>query len=260
VNQPTRLSRRDMLAMSILGTVGTAAKWPIHQVPWWRPKQVAIAGAEFQIVRTHIKHRPSRRRYLLIHGDEETAREILVKHMETHSGIAFLAENKTRTIPIDSGKIDPNRMFSRRGAELSLKSLNPAWPQEQIDRALDLLDHEREPFLHTVLPSDGALMIALHNNSQYSFDSEAPASDLSARNQPDQPHAFFLCTDPADYQLLAKSPYNAVLQQHMRAPDDGSLSRRAAARRLRYVNLEVKLGEPARQQEMLDWLEKNLPE
>jgi hypothetical protein len=247
-----------MLAMT--GGVGAALKWPFHQLPWWRPKQVAIAGAEFQIVRSKIKHRPSRRRYLLIHGDEQTAREILTKHMETHSGIAFLAENKTRNVAIDSGQIDPNRMFSRRGAELSLRSLNPAWSQAQIETALDLLDREREPFLNTVLPSDGALMVALHNNTEYSFDAEAPASDRSARNQPDQPHAFFLCTDAADYQLLAKSPYNVVLQQNMRAPDDGSLSRRAAARHLRYVNLEVRQGDAARQQEMLDWLEKNLPQ
>ena len=257
MNRPKQYSRRDMLAMT---GVGATLKWPFRQLPWWRPKQVAIAGAEFQIVRSKIKHQPSRRRYLLIHGDEETAREILTKHMQTHSGIAFLAENKTRNVAIDSGQIDPNRMFSRRGAELSLKNLNPGWSQAQIETALDLLDREREPFLSVVLPSDGALMVALHNNTQYSFDSEAPASDQSAHNQPDQPHAFFLCTDAADFQLLAKSPYNVVLQRYMRAPDDGSLSRRAAARRLRYVNLEVGMGDAARQQEMLDWLEKNLPQ
>jgi hypothetical protein len=257
MNQAQKFSRRDILMM---GGLGATLKWPFHQLPWWRPKQVAIAGAEFQIVRSNIKHHPSHRRYLLIHGDEQTAREILTKHMETHSGIAFLAENKTRTVPIESGQIDPNRMFSRRGAEASLKSLNPGWSQAQIDTALDLLDRERESFLNTVLPSDGELMVALHNNTQYSFDAEAPVSDQAARNQPDQTHAFFLCTDPADYRLLAKSPYNVVLQQYMRAPDDGSLSRRAAARRLRYVNLEVHQGDAARQQEMLDWLEKNLPQ
>jgi hypothetical protein len=257
VNRPNQYSRRDMLAFS---GVGAVVKWPLQKLPWWRPKQVGIAGAEFRIVRSNIKHHPSRRRYMLIHGDEETARGILTRHLETHSGTAFLVENKTRNVAIDSGQIDPNRMFSRRGAELSLKSLNPSWSQAQVETALDQLDQEREPFLNMVLPSDGALMVALHNNTQYSFEAEAPVSDQSARNQPDQLHAFFLCTDSADYQLLSKSPYNVVLQQYMRAPDDGSLSRRAAARRLRYVNLEVKEGDSARQQEMLDWLEKNLPQ
>jgi len=77
--------------------------------------------------------------------------------------------------------------------------------------------------------------------------------------QPDNPHAFFLCTDPGDFEILATSPYNVVLQQHVRAPDDGSLSRRAAARLARYVNLEVGIGDAARQQEMLIWLEQHLP-
>jgi hypothetical protein len=240
--------------------VGAVLRWPFHQLPWWRPKEVAIAGARFQIVRTKLKHKPSRRRYLLIHGDEQTAREVLSKHMQAHSGVAFLVEGQTRNVPIDSGQIDPNRMFSRRGAEISLKNLNPTWNPEQIASALNLLDREREPFLNTVLPTDGALMVALHNNQQYSFDEEAPVSDQSARNQGDNPHAFFLCTDPADYKLLAGSPYNVVLQQYLRAPDDGSLSRRAAARRLRYVNLEVKEGDAARQQEMLDWVEQHLPD
>lgn len=261
MKQANQFSRRDLLAMT---GVGAIVKWPIHQVPWWRPKELAVAGAEFQIVRSNIKHKPSRRRYILIHGDEETAREILTAHMQSHSGTAFLVESKTRNVPIDgggiSGEIDPNRMFSRRGAEISLKNLNPKWTQPNLDAALDLLDREREHFLDTVLPSDGALMLALHNNREYSFTVEQPVSDQSAANQPDNPHAFFLCTDPNDYKLLAKSPYNVVLQRDMRAPDDGSLSRRAAARRLRYLNLEVKAGESAHQQEMLDWVEKNLPQ
>jgi hypothetical protein len=233
---------------------------PFRHLPWWRPKEAVIAGARFQIVRSKLKHKPSRRRYILIHGDEQTAREVLMEHMRTHSGTAFLVEGNTRTVPIASGQIDPNRMFSPRGAEASLRLLNPGWTQEQMDAALALLEREREPFLDAILPGGRELMVALHNNTEYSFADEQPVSDQSARNQPDALHAFFLCTDPADYATLAASPYNVVLQQHMRTPDDGSLSRRAAARRLRYVNLEVKGGEGARQREMLECLEAHLPE
>jgi hypothetical protein len=257
VNQSREVSRREFLA---LGGVGAALRWPFRQLPWWRPKEVTIAGARFQILRSKRKHQPSRRHYLLIHGDEQTAREVLLQHMQSHSGVAFLVEGQTRNVPIASGQIDPNRMFSRRGAEVSLQSLNPTWTPAQVEAALDVLDREREPFLHTILPPEGGLMVALHNNQQYNFAEEEPVSDQSARNQPDNLHALFLCTDPADYKVLAGSPYNVVLQQHMRTPDDGSLSRRAAARRLRYVNLEVKEGDAARQREMLDWLERNLPE
>ena len=51
-----------------------------------------------------------------------------------------------------------------------------------------------------------------------------------------------------------------VLQQHGPRQDDGSLSRLAAARGVRYVNLEVQQGQQSRQQEMVDWLERHLPE
>jgi hypothetical protein len=257
VNQRSEFSRREFLAMG--GVAGVVCS-PFRHLPWWRPKEVEIAGARFQIVRSSLKHQPSRRRYLLIHGDEQTAREVLLAHMRTHSGVAFVAEGTTRNVPIAGGQIDPNRMFSRRGAELSLKSLNPGWTAEQTDEALDLLDRQREGFLDTILPSGRDLMVALHNNTEYSFADEQPASDRSARNQPSDLHAFFLCTDPADYEALAGSPYNVVLQRYMRAPDDGSLSRRAAARRLRYVNLEAREGDAAHQREMLDWVEAHLPE
>jgi hypothetical protein len=49
-----------------------------------------------------------------------------------------------------------------------------------------------------------------------------------------------------------------VLQQHAPKQDDGSLSRLAAARGVRYVNLEVELGNADRQQEMMRWLEWNV--
>ena len=257
MNQRTEFSRREFLA---LGGAGAVLRSPFHHLPWWRPKEVAMAGARFRIVRTHLKHQPSRRRYLLIHGDEQTAREVLLSHMQSHSGVAFVVEGQTRNVSVASGQIDPNRMFSRRGAQVSLQNLNPGWTPAQVDAALDLLDREREPFLQAILPPERGLMVALHNNQQYNFAEEEPVSDQSARNQPDNLHALFLCTDPADYKLLAASPYNVVLQQRMRAPDDGSLSRRAAARRLRYVNLEVKEGDATRQREMLDWLEQHLPD
>ena len=144
MNQGREFSRREFLAF---GGALAVVRSPFHHLPWWRPKEVAIAGARFRIVRSKLKHKPSRRRYLLIHGDERTAREVLLQHMRTHSGVAFVTESQTRNVPIASGQIDPNRMFSRRGAEASLRSLNPDWTAGQMGAALDLLDGERERFL-----------------------------------------------------------------------------------------------------------------
>jgi hypothetical protein len=236
--------------------VGTILAPVAHLFPWWKPKEVALADSQFEIQRA--KH--PKRQYIHIHGDETTARDVLTKHLETHPGTAFLTDSKTREIPIDDGKVDPNRVFSRNGAAVNLKRNNPNWSGRQMQDALDLLEEQREHFLDAVMPRDGELLVALHNNSSsYSVDSEVAISDMRSLKQPDNPHAFFLCTDPGDYQILSTSPYNVVLQQHVRAVDDGSLSRRAAARLARYVNLEVAMGDAPRQQEMLNWLEEHLP-
>jgi len=236
-----RVSRREILVhSSVFG-------W----LPFFHAKHISLAGARYRIIRNGH----SRRRYIVIHGNEETAREVLTRHMETHPGIAYITENHTRTVSIESGQIDPNRMFSRIGAERNLLSVNPGWPPERLEAALRLLDNGRDKLLRALLPPTGGLLIALHNNSEYSVTDETSISDAASIREPANPHAFFLCTDPADFQILSQSGYNVVLQQKAPPQDDGSLSRVAAARGVRYVNLEVALGNFSRQEEMLDWVD-----
>jgi hypothetical protein len=241
----SHLSRRDFIAASVFS-------W----FPFFRRKHISLAGARFRIIRNgNSKHR-----YLLIHGNEETAREVLTRHMQAHEGIAFIIQNHTRNIPIEGGQIDPNRMFSRTGAEASLKRLNADWNPEKIQSALAILDRGRDKLVKALLPPPGGVIIALHNNSEgYSVTDEQPISDSASLREPANPHAFYLCTSPADFEILATGPYNVVLQHDGPKEDDGSLSRLAAARGIRYVNLEVSLGHAGRQKEMLDWLEWNLP-
>jgi hypothetical protein len=245
VSRAPECSRREFLAYgSILG-------W----LPFFRPRHIRLAGANFQIIRNG----GSKRRYLLIHGDEETARAVLTRHIEAHQGIAYVIQNHTRTVAIDSGKLDPNRMFSRVGAEANLRTLNPDWAPERIQSALALLDRGREKLVRALFPPAGGLVIALHNNAEgYSVADEEPISDAKSIREPANPHAFYLCTDPDDFRILSASAYNVVLQQHGPKEDDGSLSRLAAARGIRYVNLEVATGHSGRQKEMLAWLEWSL--
>ena len=225
-------------------------------LPFFRPKHISLAGARFRIQRNGH----SRRRYLFIHGNEETARAVLTRFMETQEGIAYLIESHTRNVPVDSGQIDPNRMFSRAGAEVSLKGLNADWTPQQLDSALRTLDRGREHLVHALLPPDRGLLIALHNNSEeYSVSDEVAISDATSLREPGNPHAFFLCTDPADFSILSRSPYNVVLQHDKPQKDDGSLSHLAALRGVRYLNLEVRLGNSDRQLEMLRWANWNLP-
>jgi hypothetical protein len=240
-----RLTRREFLAY------GSILSW----LPFFRPRHIALAGARFRIIREGH----SSRRYLVIHGNEEDARRVLLSHMRSRQGIAYEIEGHTRNVSIEGGVIDPNRMFSRVGAEANLKRLNPDWPADRIQAALNVLDRGSEKLVRALLAPPGGITIAMHNNSEnYSVADEEPISDAGSIREPDNLHAFFLCTAPEDFAVLSRSPYNVVLQQHGPKDDDGSLSRLAAIRGVRYVNLEVGLGHSARQKEMLDWLEWNL--
>jgi hypothetical protein len=197
---------------------------------------------------------------VVIHGNEVSARQVLLRHMRNHEGIAYTIESNTRNVLVDGLTLDPNRMFSRAGAQTNLLRLNADSDTSRVSRALDLLDYGREKLVRALSPPRGGLTFALHNNSEaYSVEAEVPISNASSLNEPRNPHAFFLCTDPHDFEILSTSPYNVVLQQHPASDDDGSLSRLAALRGFRYVNLEVALGQPDRQQEMVNWLEWNLP-
>ncbi|HZR03923.1 MAG TPA: hypothetical protein VFA81_12205 [Burkholderiales bacterium] len=223
---------------------------------FWRKRPFeTLDGIRFQVIRKD----KSLHHYLLIHGNEETAREVLVTHMHQAKGIAYLVTGHERNVTIASGQLDPNRMFSREGAEKSLRSLNPDWSPERLHKALHKLDHGRAKLVSRLFPPPDGRLVALHNNSQgYSVKDEVPSSDALSLKDADHPHEFFLCTDAGDFAILATSPYNVVFQRKMPNEDDGSLSRLAARRGVRYINLEVTLGEKAKQVEMLGWLEAHL--
>ena len=223
---------------------------------FWRKRSIRIAGTRFQIVR----HGEDRRHYFWVHGNERTAHAVLLAHMKAVPGRAFLVENTVRNIPVGGGLLDPNRMFSRVGAEKNLRSLNQGWTDAQVSMALDVLDRDRDRFLETILPKAGKLLVALHNNGPgYSVNDEVPISDAVSLNDAGHPHEFMLCTMRSDFERLTNSQFNVVLQNTAPNEDDGSLSRLAAVRGIRYVNIEAGLGNGEGQQAMLDWVEKALP-
>lgn len=221
------------------------------------PKKATLAGIEFQILQNGFH---SRRRYLLIHGNEATARECLAGHMRVYRGIAHLVTGAERYVEVAGGKLDPNRMFSREGALRSFRRLNPTWSDAALASACDWLDQRRGKLLKHLLPPRQGLLFAVHNNSQgYSMEEEIPISNDVHLPLKNQPHEFFLAADRIDFLRLAGGPYNVLLQDSPKGPDDGSLSRLAAKHRFRYVNLEVGLGKAEKQSEMMAWLEQRLP-
>lgn len=219
-----------------------------------KPKHLRLAGIEFE----RIRNSRSPWRYLLIHGNELTARQVLHEHMQSHKGTAHLVTGLERNVKVHAGgdgEIDPNRLFSRLGADRSLRRLNPNWDEPMVNRELHRLDRERPALLKAVMPPRGGVLMAVHNNSQgYSVKEEIPISNEVSLPDEQNPHEFFLVTDPRDFERMKTSPYNVVLQNKPAGDDDGSLSRLMAARGVRYVNLEVGLGKVEKQREMLAWV------
>ncbi len=221
---------------------------------WPQPRFVHLCGIEFRVKR----YASSPRRFLVIHGDETTARDVLSDYMFDHYGIAYMVTNSGRNVEIEGVTIDPNRMFSRVGAQKSIDSLNPRIDAARREKALAFLDRERRNLLRKLTPGAGSRLFALHNNRDYSVNDEIPGSDRVSIRQPDRPREFFLCTDLRDFEILSKSPYNVVLQTKSE-PDDGSLSRLAARRGFRYINLECAIGSYEDQMERVRWLDDRLP-
>jgi hypothetical protein len=229
-----------------------AAGW----IPFFRRHdRVTMAGISFHVVRNGS----SPHRYLHIHGNETTAREVVMEQVKAHGGKALVIDSETRYVPLGPGRIDPNRMFSSEGASRNLRMLNPGWTEAQIANGALALARDRNKFLHAIRPPKGGRIVALHNNSSgYSVESEVAISDRTSLKDAKNPHEFFLATDPSDFDILAASPFNVVLQNTAPKDDDGSLSRLAARLGIRYVNLECALGKIERQRELLGWLEQNV--
>lgn len=239
-----RISRRTWLA--------AALAWP---APAAQRRRV-LAGIEFDV----IQRGPSDRRYLLIHGNEHTAREVLLKHMPGRRGRALLVTGQERWVTVRGLRLDPNRMFSREGAQRNLRLLNPEAGSAAVEGTLDWLDHERKALLAELLPPRGGLIVSMHNNaSGYSLESEVGISDSVWLPSRGTPHDFMLATSSADFGILERAPFNALLQERPRGEDDGSLSRLCAARGIRYVNIEARIGHEAEQRAMLEWIEQHLP-
>jgi hypothetical protein len=227
-------------------------------LPFWpfRRKHQKIAGVRFDIIR----HGKSAHRYFHVHGNETTARELLYQHMKKYKGTGFTVESVERQVPVGALEIDPNRMFSTEGAERNLRRINPNAPEAYYQNALIYLDRDRRKFVEAILPPQGGLLIALHNNGPgYSVQTEVPISDEVSLADPENPREFMLAVNRRDFNILKLSPFNVVLQDKAPPDDDGSLSRLCTKLGVRYVNIEARLGNLEGQRRMLDWIETNLP-
>lgn len=219
-------------------------------------QSVQFAGIKFNI----IENGQSERRYIWLHGDEQTARMALERHMKKNQGKAFLVNGVLRETEFFGGLIDPNRIFSVQGTKNNIQKYNHKWSPEKKKNILELINKDREVFLEKLLPKNGELLVAVHNNYKgYNVKRELDKSDAVSIKQNQNPRDFFICTNRADFEILAKSPYNVVLQESLSQKDDGSLSWAAIRHNVRYVNIETRLGWLSQQTKMLNYIETNLP-
>ena len=216
---------------------------------------VELVGIEFKVV----KKGNSDRKYIWLHGDEQTARMALESHMKLNLGTAFFIQGETREKDFFDGILDPNRIFSSKGAEANIHKYNRSWSSFRKQEALEWINRERDAFLESIFPKNGGLLVALHNNFKgYNVNREIQKSDSVSIKKDQNPRDFFICTDRTDFEALARSPFNVVLQEKLPQKDDGSLSWAAMRNGVRYVNIEVRLGWLSQQKKMLNYLENNL--
>ena len=217
--------------------------------------ELSYCGIKFEVK----KNGYSDINYILIHGDEETAKMLLNEHIQNNQGRAFFIKSKEREVPIGSTIVDPNRIFSRPGAEKALKKFKTDWVPKELKDLLDELDNARNKFLFNLFPSKGGLLIALHNNFRgYNVKDELNKSQSHSIKKDQNPRDFIICTNEDDYKKLRRGPYNIVLQNRMRQKNDGSLSWAALDSGVRYVNIETRLGWLSQQRKMLDFVENSL--
>ncbi len=217
-------------------------------------KPLSIGGIRFDVE----KNGRSKRRYLHIHGNETTARDVLKEHVKFRKGLYFFVVSDKRNVQVGDCLIDPNRMFTGAGARMSLERWNKTQSPAQIDAALTLLAKDRDAFVKAVTPPKGGILIAMHNNSEgYSIKDEIAISDKFHMPEQDSPRDFMLVTNEKDFEKISKGPFNACLQKTVQN-DDGSFSVLANSKAIRYVNIEAAMGNYEKQKAMIGFLEEVL--
>ena len=139
--------------------------------------------------RNHGKH------YIWLHGDEKTAKQVLLSLAKKNPGKFFIIQSNHRLIKINGYALDPNRIFSDTGVRNTLKKYNPRITTNEIIKIVTLIQKQRPAFLAQILPAKKGILIALHNN-QYSYsilDEKKNSVKTSIKNNQSK-HNFFLCT------------------------------------------------------------------
>ena len=199
--------------------------------------------------------------YFAPHSNEATAiaaakavakanggRVFWLTHGDGERNITFKLEGKTYVV-------DPNRMFSDKGAKASLQKLGTSSP-EALAAVRGLAQFVLKGlFAGTVRP-----LVGIHNNTagSYSAQTYIDGADKAAAKKVyikpgTDPDDFFFVTSQESFDTLKGRGFNVVLQAS-RIADDGSLSVYCQKKHVPYINVEAEVGHAAKQKEMLKTL------
>lgn len=193
-----------------------------------------------------------------VHDDEVTAVQAARSILEKRGGVLIKIENNARrniSFPFKGlvYTFDPNRIFSRKGIMLTLKTkgkINPLAINEVEKFAAELLKQ---------IPDSISCLIALHNNTNNDFSVKTYLPGGPRQNDASQVYAdewqdiddIALTTDQDIYSKMASFGYNSILQDNVNVFRDGSLSVYYGEQNRRYINIETQHGKTGQYREML---------
>jgi hypothetical protein len=193
-----------------------------------------------------------------VHDDEATAVEAARSILEKRGGVLIKIENNAKrniSFPFKGSvyTFDPNRIFSRKGIMLTLKTkgkINPLAINEVEKFAAELLKQ---------IPDTISCLIALHNNTNGDFSVRTYLPGGPRQNDASQVYAdewqdiddIALTTDQDIYTKMAAFGYNSILQDNVNVFRDGSLSVYYGEQNRRYINIETQHGKTVQYREML---------
>jgi hypothetical protein len=225
------------------------------------------------------------------HENENVANEYVIQQIIESGGIfVILRQGGKRLLRLDiepfEVKIDPNRIFTKKGRRNNIIKHNPRLRTNTyvFHRAMRLSAALAELIVSTMGGSDPSrTWVAMHNNTHgYLGDNKQGIGNISivqyqqklakgaafimavSRQNGDEDDLFFV-TQQQDFNAMQQSGWNAVLQhpQVVTDPseDDGSLSVYAQKLGIRYINVEAErstgnFGENhlVEQQQMVDYV------
>jgi len=202
----------------------------------------------------------SRNRLVIIHlhDDEISSAEAAKKILSRTGGLLIELENNgKRMVSFKKGgkkfQFDPNRIFTAKGRSQNLHYLNKTVTPAAISSVKAFAK-----FVVQRIPKSVVTLIAVHNNQNgnYSINSYKPGSyskDVLKwyKNPKRDPDNFFIVNNNEMFKGIKKQGFNAVLQNSMKATDDGSLSIYYGKKNLVYINIETQKGNLDEQVKML---------